>query len=106
MVQIKVSLRSSGVINGISSISIRTISSLGTLINTETQNLILVDLNCVLHANAVVLSEWYSLFGNKSRSQYYKSIANKLIIAIDKVRGHEAAAYQQISSLLDALNLT
>ena len=58
----------------------------GTLLNLETQNLIWVDLNCILHANAIVLSEWYRFFGKTDKHRYYKSIANKLKLAIDKVR--------------------
>jgi alpha,alpha-trehalase len=57
----------------------------GTLANTETQNLIQVELNCILQANAVVLSEWYKYFGNEVRSHFYRGVANKLLIAIEKV---------------------
>mgnify|MGYP003729787687 CR=1 FL=1 len=53
--------------------------------NLETQNLIFVDLNCILHANAVVLSEWHKFFGNVVKSHFYRDIANKLLFAIDKV---------------------
>ncbi len=47
--------------------------------------MIYVDLNCILQANAVVLSEWYRYFGNEVRSQYYRNIANKLLTAIEEV---------------------
>lgn len=57
----------------------------GSLISLNTPNILYVDLNSILHANAVVLSEWYRLLGNKPRSSYYKRVANKLLTAIDAV---------------------
>ena len=57
--------------------------TLGTLLDTEPQYLLFVDLNSILHANAVVLSEWYRFFNNAAKSQYYRNIANELFIAID-----------------------
>ncbi|XP_065217876.1 trehalase-like isoform X2 [Planococcus citri] len=61
----------------------------GSLLDMDTPNIIFVDLNCILHANAVVLSEWYRYFGNEVRSQYYKNIANKLFNAIENVLWNE-----------------
>lgn len=64
-------------------------SNNGSLISLNTPNILYVDLNSILHANAVVLSEWYRLLGNKPRSSYYKRVANKLLTAIDAVFWNE-----------------
>lgn len=56
-----------------------------SLLFIETQSFIYVDLNCILHANAVVLSEWYRYFGNEVMARKYQTIANNLQKAIDNV---------------------
>ena len=57
-----------------------------TLIEMEPQNMVYVDLNSIMHANAKYLAEWHDRLGNRVSSTYYRKIANDLLDAIEEVR--------------------
>ncbi|KAK9502441.1 hypothetical protein O3M35_011220 [Rhynocoris fuscipes] len=61
----------------------------GNISNIETQNIIPVDLNALLHKNFVLLSKWYEMFGNVIKSRKYKLLADELLLAIEKIFWNE-----------------
>ncbi|XP_018901981.2 trehalase isoform X1 [Bemisia tabaci] len=61
----------------------------GTLLDVHTPSIIPVDLNAFLHKNAVLLSEWWYMMGDKYRGKYFKEIAEKLLASINEVLWNE-----------------
>uniref|UniRef100_A0A8D8LCN1 Trehalase n=1 Tax=Cacopsylla melanoneura TaxID=428564 RepID=A0A8D8LCN1_9HEMI len=57
----------------------------GTLADIDTPNFINVDLNAILHANAVTLAEWFHILDDPVKSMYYKNIAKRFLIGIEAV---------------------
>lgn len=58
----------------------------GNLSDTQTPNIIPVDLNSLLHLNALTLSTWFNQMGNKNKANEYKNIADELLKSIQEVR--------------------
>lgn len=63
----------------------------GTLADIDTPNFINVDLNAILHANAVTLAEWFHILDDPVKSAYYKAIAKRFLIGIEAVLWDEKA---------------
>lgn len=59
----------------------------GILTHMDPQNMVYVDINSIMQSNAKILEQWHKKYGiNKSKVNYYKTIANNLMEAIDKVK--------------------
>lgn len=57
----------------------------GGLENLDTPNFINVDLNAILHANAVTLAEWFHILDDPVKAMYYKNLAKRFLIGIEAV---------------------
>lgn len=57
----------------------------GNLTDIHTINIIPVDLNCILHRNAVTLCAWYTKLGDKTKADKYRAIAENLLYSIQEV---------------------
>ncbi|CAH0562445.1 unnamed protein product [Brassicogethes aeneus] len=71
-------------------------SNKGNLTNTKTRYIVPVDLNALIYWNADIISEFYDVLGNESRSNYYRKIADEWLEAVDEVLWHE-----EVGSWLD-----
>ena len=60
--------------------------SIVSMLNLDTQNIIMVDLNAMLQFNAAKLAQWYESLNNHKKSSYYRKIADDLFEAIQEVR--------------------
>lgn len=54
--------------------------------DVQTHNIIPVELNCILHVNALTLSTWFTQLGNKEKADKYYAIANEFETSIHEVR--------------------
>lgn len=54
--------------------------------DVQTPNIVPVDLNSILHLNALTLSKWFEQMGNKTEADKYASIAKNLLYSIQEVR--------------------
>lgn len=61
-------------------------SNTGNLSDIQTANIVPVDLNSLLHINALTLSTWFDQMGNKVNAEKYKIIANEFLKNIHEVR--------------------
>lgn len=60
-------------------------SDRGILADIKTTYIIPVDLNSILHKNALLLSSWYSKMGDTTKAEKYRAIAEKLVYSIQEV---------------------
>ncbi|XP_065217849.1 trehalase-like [Planococcus citri] len=60
-----------------------------SMLNLDTQNIVMVDLNAMLHFNVAKLAQWYECLNNPQKSSYYKQIADDLFEAIQEVLWNE-----------------
>ncbi|XP_050422492.1 trehalase-like isoform X1 [Adelges cooleyi] len=63
----------------------------GTLMNTDPQNFIYVELNSILQGNARILSELFLLTKNYAKATKYAALAQRFQIGIDALLWNEAA---------------
>ncbi|KAJ9597755.1 hypothetical protein L9F63_011363 [Diploptera punctata] len=61
----------------------------GNLTDTNPQYIVPVDLNAILCWNARLLSEFYSLLGNSSKSATYRKLADQWLEAVTQILWHE-----------------
>lgn len=59
--------------------------NVGQLSDIHTEDIIPVDLNSIIHVNALTLSTWFNQMGNKEKADKYDKIANDLLNAIQEV---------------------
>lgn len=57
----------------------------GVLSDTQTPNIIPVDLNSILHRNAEILSDWFMRIGAISKAQKYSTAAKRILNCIENV---------------------
>ncbi|XP_022159968.1 trehalase-like [Myzus persicae] len=57
----------------------------GNLSDIQTANIVPVDLNSLLHVNALTLSTWFDQIGDKINAEKYKTIANEFLENIQEV---------------------
>ncbi|XP_025414011.1 trehalase-like isoform X2 [Sipha flava] len=57
----------------------------GTLSDVHTPNIVPVDLNSILHSNALILSSWFRLLNDYDKANKYNLIAENLVIGIQEV---------------------
>ncbi|XP_065217887.1 trehalase-like [Planococcus citri] len=75
-------------------------SKRGTLRDMDSQNMIYVDLNSIMHSNIAYLSKWHEEFGNKSKAQRYEKIANYMKDSIEHILWNEEAGIWQDFDLI------
>ncbi|XP_030756589.1 trehalase-like isoform X2 [Sitophilus oryzae] len=61
----------------------------GNLTNIKTRSIVPVDLNALIYWNAVLLSEFNTMFNNKEKARMYTDIGNQWIEATTAVLWHE-----------------
>lgn len=61
----------------------------GTLLDTDPQNFIYVELNSILQSNCVILSKLFENNGNLLKAKKYRIIAERFQVGIDVVRNFQ-----------------
>lgn len=61
------------------------INHTGNLSDIHTQDIVPVDLNSILHVNALTLSTWFAQMGNKTKAEKYSKIALEIQTNIQEV---------------------
>lgn len=51
----------------------------------DSQNMIYVDLNSIMHSNTLYLSKWYHEFGMTDKAEKYEKISNYILESIEHV---------------------
>lgn len=72
----------------------------GTILDTNPQNFLYVELNSILQSNCVILSKYFKILNKPHKYEYYKGLAINFQTGIDNV-----STYSYIINILFYFNI-